>query len=211
MSPAKGSEEAAFRSRYGPWANVTPGDVSDLLGDFDRPWWVAGGWAIDAFTGTERDHEDLDLCVFRTDLDALLAALDDRLHAWATGLQGSLWPVTGEYPLPGDSTQLWLRADATSPWLLDVLLTPDDDGRWVHRRDGSSAPLDEVTWRSGEIRYLDPEIVLMYKAKANRSKDLSDLRRAIPQLDDHARKRLREFLIHSHPGHAWIGLLDSAS
>ena len=28
---------------------------------FDRPWWIIGGWAIEAFTGVPRKHEDLRL------------------------------------------------------------------------------------------------------------------------------------------------------
>ena len=34
----------------------------------DAPWWIVGGWAIDAFTGRPREHHDIDVGFFRADL-----------------------------------------------------------------------------------------------------------------------------------------------
>jgi hypothetical protein len=36
-----------------------------VLAGLDVPWWVAGGWAVEAFTGVARSHEDIDLSVLR--------------------------------------------------------------------------------------------------------------------------------------------------
>jgi hypothetical protein len=36
---------------YGPWGDRTPPDAAKLLRDYPGRWWIAGGWAIDAFVG----------------------------------------------------------------------------------------------------------------------------------------------------------------
>lgn len=205
LVPPRTPEDERFFQRYGPWAAVRPTEVGELLDGFVGDWWVAGGWAIDAFTSSTRPHDDIDIGVFRKDIRALRTAVDGRLDVWAIGPGGSLWPV--DDVLPEDSTQVWLRADASSPWLIDLLLTPDDNDRWVNRRDGSSAPLATVTWLRGEIRYLATEYILMYKAAAARDKDRADLERAWPHMDAEARIRLRRFVDVNHPGHPWPSLM----
>ena len=37
----------------------------DFMAGFDRPWWIVGGWSIEAFTGVPREHEDVDLSSWR--------------------------------------------------------------------------------------------------------------------------------------------------
>ncbi len=54
-------------------------EVAGVLREFRRPWFVAGGWAIDFFLGrVTRAHEDVDVAIFREDqLD-----LQDFLRGW---------------------------------------------------------------------------------------------------------------------------------
>ena len=47
-------EEREFQRLYVVWAPTTPGDAAALFARFERPWWISGGWAIDAFTGVAR-------------------------------------------------------------------------------------------------------------------------------------------------------------
>lgn len=43
-------------------------EVAGVLREFRRPWFVAGGWAIDLFLGRmTRAHEDVDVAIFRED------------------------------------------------------------------------------------------------------------------------------------------------
>ncbi|WP_084531727.1 nucleotidyltransferase domain-containing protein [Nocardia miyunensis] len=199
------AEKIEFHRLYGAWATVTPSDGRDILGDFAGPWWIAGGWALDAFTGTRRAHDDIDVAIFRHDLPELQRAVTGRLHVWSAS-SGALRPVNDQYPdLLDDAVQVWLREEATAPWLLDVLLNPSRNGRWVNRRNPSmTAPLDAVTWTAPDgIRYLDPEIVLIFKAKHARPKDHEDLRRTWPAMTEPRRRTLRDHLRDHHPGHEW--------
>src|SRR5690349_11434383 len=48
--------------------------VARWLGDFDAPWWVAGGWAIDLWVGgVSRDHSDIEISILREDQARLYA------------------------------------------------------------------------------------------------------------------------------------------
>jgi Aminoglycoside-2''-adenylyltransferase len=197
-------EQLAFQRRYGPWSPYTPAQAREVFDGTGVRWWVAGGYAVEAFTGVPREHEDIDVSIFRRDVPVLRGALESRLHLWSAG-SGGLRPVDDEFPEPAaDADQIWLRAHALSPWRADVLLNPDDHGRWVSRRDPSfTAPLQEVTWQRDGVRYLRPEIVLAFKAKHARSKDERDFAVTLPLLDDSARNWLADYLARMEPDHRW--------
>ena len=51
-------------------------EVADLLESWGLPYWVAGGWGVDALVGRQtRSHRDLDLVVRDEDMTALTRAL----------------------------------------------------------------------------------------------------------------------------------------
>lgn len=202
-------DEVEFRRRYGDWRRVTPRDAAALLQDIGIPWWVAGGWALEAYTGVARRHEDIDVAFFRTDLAAVRAHFAATHHLWAAG-DGALRPVTDERPeLPDWAEQMWVREHAHAPWLLDLLANPGDVGGWIFKRDVTVVrPLAEVTWVGADgVRYLSPEVVLAYKAKLDRPKDHADLDAVLPRLDGAARDWLAATVERLHPGHAWLPLL----
>jgi hypothetical protein len=199
-------EEAAFQRRYGPWLAWTPTQAASVLADWTKSRWIAGGWAVEAFTGVRRPHADIDVAIFRRDVPSLHGYLDPAYHCWAAG-SGRLGPVTAEQPdLPEWADQVWVREHAWQPWLADVVTTTDADGDWMFRRDPAvTAPLDEVTWTDSDgIRYLNPEVALAYKAKHARPKDDSDLAAALPMLDARRRDWLRDLVRRVYPDHRWL-------
>jgi hypothetical protein len=194
--------ESEFHSIYGPQQPMTPLEARDLMVGLEVPWWVAGGWAIEAFTGVERHHEDIDLSVLRRDEAALRRHLEPRFHLWAVG--DGLRHLTPETTMPPHAEQIWFREHALAPWRGEVLLNPDADGRWVSKRDPRfSAPIEHVTWSRDGVRYLRPEIVLTHKAKNSRPKDDADFEAALPLLDRAAREFLAGFLGVYAVEHPW--------
>jgi len=189
-------EELAFERLYGPWRALTPAELAELMDGMKAPWWLAGGHAIEAFTGVSRPHEDADMGFFGRDLPELRRHFDGRYHLWS--VHGTTFrPLTDEQPEPLDlRSQIWIREHAQASWLVDGLITPDVDGRWLSKRDPEHvADLDEVTWLDGDgVRYLDPEIVLLFKAAGDRRKDRRDLEVAWPLLD----QEKQEWLARSH-------------
>ncbi|GAA0613327.1 hypothetical protein HPO96_26875 [Kribbella sandramycini] len=200
------AEELEFQRRYGPWKRSTPTDALAMLRGYGGEWWLAGGWALEAFTGVRRPHGDVDLSLWRRDIEMLRLHLKDRYHLWSQD-SGQLRPLTDEAPeQPATSEQIWLRKHALAPWEFDVIINPERNGRWVFRRDRElDFALADITWLAPDgVRYLNPELVLAYKAKAARAKDEHDLRTTLPFLSDQQRTWLAKMVEHLHPGHPWL-------
>jgi Aminoglycoside-2''-adenylyltransferase len=187
---------------------LTPGEAGDLFRSFPRPWWVAGGWALDLQLGREtRKHEDVEIAVLRDDQDALrehLAewelyyALDHKLHLWRAA-------ETLELPIH----EIWARRAGESQWSLELLLNECRDGAWTFRRDSRvTLPLGEagVLSPSG-LPVLAPQIVLLYKARNPREKDDADFEAVLSRLSARQREWLASALAMAEPGHAWIRAL----
>ncbi|MPZ98704.1 MAG: amino acid transporter [Dehalococcoidia bacterium] len=169
---------------------------------FRRPWWVAGGWAIDAFLGHQsRTHADIDVGVLRRDQLALQSYLGDwDLHA-ASGVLWR-WPL-GE-PLAPDVGDVWARPAPESPWTVQFMLNDAEGDTWQYRRDRRvSRPIEGLTRMVDGVPYLAPEVQLLFKSTGTRPKDAADAAAALPLLDADARAWLLQALRVAHPGHPW--------
>jgi hypothetical protein len=205
---ALNDDDEAFDRWFGPWTSLTPAGVADLLAGVPAPWWVVGGWAIDAFTGRTRDHHDIDVGFFRGDLPAVLEHLAPTACVWSNA-SGTLRPLLHPDDLLPDCRQLWVRRDGSSPWILDLALTPHEGTTWISPRDESLRfPFDEAVFTAADgIRYLRPEIVLGFKARSKRPQDEADFDAALPMLDPASRARLRTIVDRIDPDHPWLGAI----
>jgi hypothetical protein len=195
----------------GRWDPLSPRDAADLLSASAAPWWIAGGYAIDAFLDRldRRPHEDLDVGLLARDQQAIRACL----AGW--DLQCVDPPGTLRPWLPGEHLiepihDVWGREVAAGTWRLQLVLNPSDgDGDiWIYRRDARiRLPLSELVWRCEGIPYLVPEVQLLFKAKTLRSKDAQDFEDALPELADARRAWLRQALSLTAPGHPWLARL----
>ena len=182
---------------------AVPRQVCALLRAFDRPWWVAGGWAVDLFLGRRtRPHKDIEIALYRHDQ----SALQEHLAGW------SLRKVEDHRRVP------WLPAERlTLPVheihgrgpdgrALEILLNEHERGRWVFRRDPViTRPAALVAGRSADgVPFLRPEIVLLYKSRDPGPNDLADFEQAAPLLDRESRAWLAAALQRHRPGHPWL-------
>lgn len=190
--------------------DIDPVALSDLPGvlhDFDRPWWVAGGWAIDLFVGRPTcDHADVEITAFFEDQRELRHALagwdlkiadDGEFLPWPEGCQ-----------LDVQTNQLWARRDPSASWSLEILFELRRGDDWVCRRDSRvTRPVAQYGQHAGGLPFVAPEVQLLYKAKALRPKDDHDFAVALPLLSDDAAVWLRSALELAHPGHDWLARL----
>lgn len=188
------------------WDPLTPSQAATLLRGCPSPWWIAGGYAIDAFVGVigRRPHEDLDVGLLARDQHAIRCWLRGW-DAWCADPPGTLrrWRV-GEY-LDEPLHDIWLRPAEAAPWRLALVLNPSEDDDWVYRRDRRvRRALAEIVWHADGIPYLVPEVQLLFKAKSMREKDELDFTDAAPLLAIEQRRWLRAALELAHPGHPWI-------
>jgi hypothetical protein len=205
-SVAEEAEDDYWERLYGRYDCLDPAGMAAFFDGFERPWWVVGGWAIEAFTGAPREHEDVDVSILGCDVPALREHVGESWQLWNIA-DGALRPLTDHWPdVMHPESQIWGRRDAASPWAFDLPLTPDRDGLWTNKRlPDHVAPVEDVTWVAADgIRYLNPEIVLLYKSRLERVKDARDLDRTWPLLDEPARAWLREKVARLHPDHAWL-------
>jgi hypothetical protein len=146
-------------------------------------WWVSGGHALELHLGqTWRDHDDLDVGIRRQDVDEAIAWID----GWdcRVGLNN-----------------VWGRRTPGGPWELDLTVGEGSDELWVYRRDPSvTRPWETaVLFDRQGIPYLAPDIQLLFKSKAPRSKDDHDAARVIPELGRSELEFLSATLPRSHP------------
>jgi hypothetical protein len=190
---------------YGPWRARTPQDAVDLMHGYDRPWWIAGGWAIEAFTGVARPHDDVDPSILRSDAHVLREHLSGRLDVWQAD-SGTLRPLMPVEDLRSEECEnLWLRPSGADPWEYDVILMRATPTAWTYKRDARiSLPLAEILWEHDGITYLRPEVQLLHKARGVRAKDQADFEACAPLLEPAARSWLRAGLELAHPGHPWL-------
>ena len=180
--------------------------VTALMADFEKPWFFAGGWAIDIFIGEEtREHEDIEIAVFRKDQ----LRLKNYLKGWELKkvIKGGFHSWDHEFlDLPIHEIH---AANPVNGEKIEILLNETDEGEWKFRRDlRISYPHNSISAVSKKgIPYLNPDIVLLYKAKNTREKDHLDFHAVKEYLDDEKKTRLRNALETHEPDHEWLQFL----
>jgi hypothetical protein len=112
---------------------------------------------------------------------------------------GMSWPLTDHVAIAA-THQTWLRDPVTDAYVLDVFREPHDGDTWICRRDSSiRRPYSEVVRHDrGGLPFVSPEIVLLFKAKHVRPKDVDDFEGPLPLLDREAHRWLIDALKRVH-------------
>ncbi len=190
---------------WGPWDPMTPPELAEVLRGLGASWWIAGGFALEAFVGRPwREHDDIDAAVRRDDQHLLRQALADwDVHV--ADPPGHLRPWRLGEQLEASVHDIWVRRDATSPWRFQFMLDERDGDDWVFRRDARiRLPMDRLTWKRDGLSYIKPEVQLLYKSRGRREKDEADLRVVLPLLDDGACGWLADALQLVEPSNPWL-------
>jgi hypothetical protein len=193
------------------WRPWSPHEVSEVLRGLDVPWCIVGGWAIELALGVpHRAHDDIEIAISRRDFPAIRDHLAE-FHFYAVG-DGEVRALAIGAVTPEDKHQNWVLDPRENVWRMDVMLEPGDAELWVFRRDHRiSAPRARMIATRAGIPYLRPEAALLFKAKAAREKDETDLGACLPHLGPSAREWLVGALEVVHPDHPWIARLEEAS
>jgi Aminoglycoside-2''-adenylyltransferase len=187
---------------------TTPADAGHMMSGVEAPWWIAGGWALDLFLGSQtRPHKDLDVGIRREDSRQIIATLRDweffEAHA------GALFRIESGGEPRKQVNSLWGRRVGEPHWTLELLLDRSAREEWIFRRDPSiRRPLASALRGTADgTRYLAPEIQLLYKARDLRAEDRADFQHTAPRLDRSATDWLRGCLERLYPRHPWLAEL----
>lgn len=182
--------------------------VAHIMVGFDRPWFVAGGWAVDLhLERVTRLHRDIEIAVLRRDQ----ARIRERLPRWSFEkvVGGRLQRWREHEVLAAPVHEIHARGPAGDRGPLEILLNDVEDEDWVFRRNPQIRRPIRTLGRisAGGIPYLAPGVVLLFKAKAPGPADELDFHHLAPSLDRHEREWLRDALATCHPGHPWASRL----
>lgn len=190
------------------WSSCwTPSEVARRLSGIATPWYVAAGWAIDLFRGTQtRPHGDIEIAIPA----ARFPEVRDRFcgYDFDAVSSGRIWANATPDVLAA-THQTWLRDPATGNYLVDVFREPHDGDTWICRRNETiRLPYRDIIQHTRDgIPYLAPELVLLFKAKHARRKDQADFDATVPHLNPGQRETLAGLLARTHPGHPWLAEL----
>ena len=198
--------DAEHLGRHSP---LSVAQLSELMGGAPFRWCVAGGLAIDLAIGrATRQHDDLDVAVFRKD-QVLVRKWLAEWELWFADSPGSGLDRLGiEDHLAGDVHEVWCRRQESEPWSLEILIEESTDQDWLYRRNHLvTLPLDDVIQGVQGVPVMALEAVLLYKAKSPRERDRADFESVLPILGARRREWLRAALSKAHPASPWLAEL----
>ena len=179
-----------------------------LFADYDRPWAVCGGWAIDLFLNrVTRPHKDVDFAFLRKDQLIIQKYLSARGWIIEKAASGQLvpWQKGDWIDLPVHT--IWCKNPSASPDFIELLFNEVDEVNFHFRRDTSiTLPLEKMIVSSASgIPILAPEIVLLYKSKnVEASPYVGELKKVWPYLCSEARDWFASALKKLYINHVWL-------
>ena len=182
--------------------------AAKLFEDYDRPWAVCSGWAIDLFLNcVTRPHKDVDFAVLRKDQLKIQEHLLSRSWTLEKAVKGQLlsWQVGEWINLPIHT--IWCKHPKASPDFVELLFNEVDEVNFHFRRDTSiTLPVEKMIVSSPSgIPILAPEIVLLYKSKnVETSPYVGEFKKVLPKLSDDARDWFAMALKKSYTNHVWL-------
>jgi hypothetical protein len=182
-----------------------PQKIAGLMRNFQSDWFIAGGWAIDLYLGKiSRIHKDIEIAVFRKDQIFLQNYLENWLLQKTETGKLSIWQRNEFLELPVHEIHCFNKT--AEPQNFEVLLNEGNDSEWIYRRNVRiTKSLNELYAISNSgIKFLRPEVVLLYKSKNTRSKDQMDFEMVLNYLDSESKNWLGNALEICEPKHIWL-------
>ena len=173
--------------------------------DFKPNWFVAGGWAIDLFLGkVTRPHQDIEIAIFRKNQTALHDYFDGWLLRKVVNGEPVVWHQDEWLTLPVH--EIHCCNETAQPPLFEILLNESNETEWLYRRNQKARrPLVKIELESNAgIKFLCPEIVLLYKSKNPKAKDEQDFQAAVGHLDAEQKEWLKGAIALTDSQHRWL-------
>ena len=182
-----------------------PLQVSTMMRDFKPSWFVAGGWAIDLFLEKEtRIHQDIEIAIFRKDQTALHDYFDGWLLRKIVNGESVIWLRDEWLTLPIHEAHYC--NETAHPPQLEILLNESNETDWLYRRNENiRRSLVKIQLESSAgVKFLCPEVVLLYKSENPRAKDERDFQAVVKRLDAERKEWLKDAIKVCNSEHRWL-------
>lgn len=208
-------------------------DLVNFLAPLNAEWFVSGGWAIDLYLNRiTRKRSDLDVSVpfsnrfacidfflekdwqiegklfdgFKT-LHKLSDYLDDIYYFWSFPKDADF--VSEYIDSRGNRRIAYNRIFQDKLDYIEIFFDIIEGGQFVYRREPQvSRCIDQAILERDGVRYLAPELVLLFKSKDLSNKNTLDFDATVRSLDSDMKVWLREALaILYGSAHPWLNPL----
>jgi len=173
--------------------------------DFKPSWFIAGGRAIDLFLEKEtRSHQDSEVAIFRQDQIALHDYFDSWLLQKIVNGERVVWYWDEWLKLPAHEIHCF--NETAQPPRIEFLLNESNETEWLYRRNQKvRRSLAKVQLESSAgVKFLCPEIVLLYKSKNPQAKDEQDFQAVVKYLDAEREEWLKYAIKVCNSKHRWL-------
>lgn len=205
-------------------------ELSRFLAPVDIPWFVSGGWAIDVHLGrVTRARGDLDISIPHADRLACiefflsqgwqvegklgggfktiqaLSDYEDAIHYFWSFPKGA--DFIGEFKDEGGNRRIDYRRDTQAELdYIEVFFDRIENGYFIYRREpGIKRRQAQAILEKEGVRYLAPEVVLLFKSTHLSEKNHRDLNVVRDSLDQHARAWLVDAMWRIYEdSHPWL-------
>lgn len=174
--------------------------VAEVMAPFEGDWFIAGGWAADAWLGRQtRKHGDMDVVIFKEDQRAIF----EHLQGWTmvphaanfSDTNEEMWDgrevdVPGHVHVPADPLIENGVVSSKDGFNIELTMNERDLGEWILTREPPvSIPMHMAVGRSvWGVPVAVPEVLVYFKAKDMRRRDERDFRNLLPLLTYEARR-----------------------
>jgi len=209
-------------------------DLVKFLEPFHVAWFVSGGWSIDIHLGqVMRERCDLDISVSYSDrLYAIdfflrkgwqiegklfggfktlhsLSDYNENIHYFWSFPKGAVF--ISEFTDEGSNRRIaYNRKTQCELDYIEVFFDKIEDGYFIYRRDTRvKRYVDKAILERDGIRYLAPELVLLFKSNSLSEKNLQDFDITIGSLGGEAKSWLTSSLLLLYgKSHIWLKRLN---
>ncbi|MFD2610827.1 nucleotidyltransferase domain-containing protein [Paenibacillus gansuensis] len=172
--------------------------------NFQKSWFIAGGWVVDIALGrVTREHDDLDICIYREDAKEALRYFKDWEIKVAVPGESRLVDYThfSDLSLPRYCLHLFREKD-----FIEILLTERVENEVVFRKNKNiTMHINEFSLKDRQGRpFVNPVWQLLFKSLNPREKDDEDFNNYVTIMDDQQKLWLASGIRIMKPDSVWL-------
>ncbi|NEW09075.1 hypothetical protein GK047_24165 [Paenibacillus sp. SYP-B3998] len=180
----------------------------DVMENFEKPWFISGGWVVDIALGKlTREHDDLDICIYREDAKEALRYFENWEIKVAVPGEGRLvdYEQFSDLSLPRYCLHLFREKN-----FIEILLTErvGDEVFFRKNKNITMGTNDFALKDSAGRPFVNPVWQLLFKSLNPRGKDNEDFNNYLSIMNDRQKLWLASGIRIMKPDSVWLAKLS---